>query len=228
MQTKTKSAKYAGADWLRESKKINLSDFGSTVADIVGQVEQGIYHIGDCLNYKGTDWTSDRSIQLPIWGDLATFDFNRLTSLALCCAAAKVQVSISGFSRSDMRLTFTNETSAVFSRPESFINDFADSYTVATIARSYCGDRLDDSNLKVAQGYVKELKWWDLCFLVQASHNNCIRSSVRARSNRSITLMFHQRDRDGFLYERHPTMEDAIKTLKPIWNVLSEERDRCN
>lgn len=46
--------------------------------------------------------------------------------------------------------------------------------------------------------------------LVILCHDRALRCEIEGRGPQTLQLMFHQRQRDGQMYERHPTMEQAI------------------
>jgi len=81
--------KYSGADWLRTE----LSPLGRKVADILGAVFLGIYHLEQRELYK-VDWTDPRCIEIGIYMELATFDASKLTGLVVACHDACVRMSI--------------------------------------------------------------------------------------------------------------------------------------
>lgn len=49
-----------------------------------------------------------------------------------------------------------------------------------------------------------------LTSLVMGAHAHCCRVSVRAASPQYLRLMFHNRQREGSMSERHPTLDEAI------------------
>ena len=102
--------KHSGADWLQNSAKKTLSPFGIKVADVLGQVELGIYHM-DEVSYSRVKihWDSEDVIEVPMSSNLATFDSPKLTLLVFCCIQVGIRVQISGFSRHSVRLTFLNQ-----------------------------------------------------------------------------------------------------------------------
>lgn len=63
--------------------------------------------------------------------------------------------------------------------------------------------------------------------LVVLCHDRCIRSHIDARARGYLSLMFHQREREGGYSERHPTMEAAVAAIRdriglplypePVW-----------
>jgi hypothetical protein len=123
--------KYAGADWLKANGK-TLSPLGERVADLIGQLTAGIYHIEkEALK---ADWANEWFIELrfPTNG-LATFDFNQLTILVVLCHEAAIRCAI---------------------------------------------------------------------------------NPVRSLRPRHVQLLFHQRQREGWFSERHPTIEEAVKMVR--------------
>lgn len=79
------AVKFAGADWVRSMFKVPLSPLGEAVADILGQVYGGIYHVP--MDYlKDIQWDHPHYIEVPIpQSGLATFDGMHLTSLVTLC-----------------------------------------------------------------------------------------------------------------------------------------------
>lgn len=79
--------KYAGADhqeWRWQRDGITPSPFGRQVADILGQVWRGIYHMDDRA-IERADWANKHSIRVNIYGSLDTYDFDYLTRLVILC-----------------------------------------------------------------------------------------------------------------------------------------------
>lgn len=51
--------------------------------------------------------------------------------------------------------------------------------------------------------------------LVVAAHMNCIRASVMSSGPSMIKIRLHSRTgRSGMMHERHPTIDDAVATIK--------------
>lgn len=50
-----------------------------------------------------------------------------------------------------------------------------------------------------------------LTSLVFLCHDKCIRCEISARSPGRFELMFHRRQREGQIWERHPTIEQALE-----------------
>lgn len=63
----------------------------------------------------------------------------------------------------------------------------------------------------------RELSTWDFNLLTQLvvlCHDEAIRLEISPCSNTSLKLLFHERQREGRMYERHPTIEDAIAMIR--------------
>lgn len=91
---------YAGADWLlansKHWKKVpNISSFGKRVADLLGEVFEGLYHLEEKA-LRRTDWESDHYIQICLYGELATYDASLLTELVVLCHDRCIRLEIRG------------------------------------------------------------------------------------------------------------------------------------
>lgn len=127
---------HSGAEWVRDATKQEMSPLGVKVADLLGYLFQGIYHISREIGK--VDWANPTWIAVNLRKDLATYDFDELT-----------------------RLVFL-------------------------------------------------------------AHAFCLRVSIESSSPQTIRLMFHQRQRDGSLYQRHPTLDEAVETFKKHHGDLLE------
>ncbi len=114
MSEPQRPVKYEGADWVRHmlpeinvefAKKAKrrgevgpaldapMSPLGVRVADILGQVNRGIYHIRDAA--RNTDWTNRDYIRVPgYWQDLSTVDGNALLILVVLCHDSQIRLTI--------------------------------------------------------------------------------------------------------------------------------------
>ena len=50
--------------------------------------------------------------------------------------------------------------------------------------------------------------------LVFLCHDYCVRGEVSAATPNRLRLMFHRRQREGAIYKRHPTLEQAVATWR--------------
>jgi hypothetical protein len=98
--------KYSGADWIKYYRPFT-SEFGCKVADILGQVYRGIYHLDKAVLHKRIDWSAKHFIEITIDGELATFDNSALTELVLLCHEQSVRLAISGAAPGYLRLKFS-------------------------------------------------------------------------------------------------------------------------
>ncbi len=77
------NTKYAGADWVEKSFKVaNMSQLGKEVADLLGDLFLGIYHLSS-VALKKVDWGDDSCIRITLSGSMATFDGDKLTRLVV-------------------------------------------------------------------------------------------------------------------------------------------------
>jgi len=103
--------KYAGSDWLKKQTKSipEVSELGANVADILGQVFQGIYHLDNTTLYK-TNWADTHMIEVLIRNELATFDFSHLTYLMVLCFDQDIRLAINPCNMQFIKLQFTQRT----------------------------------------------------------------------------------------------------------------------
>lgn len=93
---------YAGAEWLAEQLRRDLSPFEACVADILGAAYLGIYHIE---RVDRGEWKSYR-VEVVVDNDLATWDFDYLTRLVVLAHDACVRLSIGHGGPRRMKLCF--------------------------------------------------------------------------------------------------------------------------
>lgn len=107
----------------------------------------------------------------------------------------------------------------------------------AVLAKTFGGihnvrhwDKRDANDIFVAVtlDYGRDLATWDgntLTALVVHAHDECVRLSIRHAGARRFGLMFHPRTREGRIGQRHPTMEQAIATMRgtSLPSLLSHE-----
>ncbi len=88
-------SQYQGSEWIERSLKVdNISEFGREVADLLGDVFAGIYHLSSRALHK-VDWSDDRYISFIYGNDnLATFDGDKLTRLVVLSHDRMIRVSI--------------------------------------------------------------------------------------------------------------------------------------
>jgi len=92
---------YAGADWLEQMRKNRgyqpLTTFGRLVAEILGAVYRGIYHIdsGQTLRDNFIDDGIVNGVSVTMHRTPSTYDFSELTELVILCHAYSVRLEIS-------------------------------------------------------------------------------------------------------------------------------------
>ena len=96
---------YSGAEWIKNNLKTEMSPLGETVANLLGHVFLGIYHLHTGA-LRNVDWSNNHHIQFIYRGELATFDFNSLTALVVFAHDEMMRVSIEGCGPDYMRLMF--------------------------------------------------------------------------------------------------------------------------
>lgn len=88
---------YRGADWLKMQlsyKGRTPSSFGEQLADLLGNLFKGIYHIDEYVLRKSVKWEDDQFIQMPLGRELSTWDSSDLTELVLRCHAEGIRLEI--------------------------------------------------------------------------------------------------------------------------------------
>ncbi len=106
---------YAGQDWLKVWLKggvgaAEISPFAAKVADILGDVFFGIYHL-NIRSIRKVDWNNDHDIEIVIYGGLSTFDSDQLTRLVVLCHDRMVRLEIRPANFKHLRLCFGLRTS---------------------------------------------------------------------------------------------------------------------
>ena len=107
------SGGYAGADWLERQFQYvpgqrALSPLGRTVADLLGEVFRGLYHLeNSALFAKRTKWDHEKCITVTIGRELANHDSPELTWLVLLSHAYGVRLAIKAAAPRYLRLQFT-------------------------------------------------------------------------------------------------------------------------
>lgn len=100
------ATKFSGADWLKSVTKKEMSPFGEEVADLLGQVYAGIYHIQDEVLHPRAEWSNANRIEIVVYGDLSTYDFDILTKLVVLCHDHAIRFTVAPASNKHLRLLF--------------------------------------------------------------------------------------------------------------------------
>ena len=240
--TKFVGTKYAGANWLKKHLDliypVNL--LATRVANVLGQVYDGIYHLKSSFKNLNSLKPSAREITLSLYGPMATCDSARLTRLFLCCQAASIDVSIAGGMSGYMRFTFKNAkrvTPTIKALPDvAGFEDLADLESLNW--RSLIG--------KSGSTYLRKSPWisvhWDadgsvsafslrsgviamprLAEIVSRAHSSCCRIELEGRcpnGHGQIALFMSERSPTATtITQGHPTAAQAVEWLRPIWDI---------
>lgn len=102
---------YAGADWIESNIKHGgkwigpMSEFGREVADLLGDLFLGIYHVNPAYLIK-VDWSGSAFIELAVDQTFATFDYSNLTRFVFLCHDYGIRGQISPRSNRTMMFMF--------------------------------------------------------------------------------------------------------------------------
>ncbi|HZU87408.1 MAG TPA: hypothetical protein VFF78_07985 [Anaerolineaceae bacterium] len=100
---------YAGAEWIERQLACNtplvqMSPLGHDVADLLGELFRGIYHIEH--QALRVDWSNKQCISINIDRALATFDFRDLTHLVFLAHHLCLRVEIEPCNFRFLRILF--------------------------------------------------------------------------------------------------------------------------
>lgn len=96
--------KYEGIEQF-DTSAVRFSILGKKVADLLGQLYQGIYHMNFTTLHK-VDWSDERHIEIPVPNSFATFDFNNLTVLTILCHDLMIRCEIRPCNMQYLKLHF--------------------------------------------------------------------------------------------------------------------------
>lgn len=98
--------RYAGSEWIQSLRNAKpMSPLGVAVADLLGDVFLGIYHI-ETAELRQVDWSNATWIEVPINSALCTVDFDHLTRLMVLAHDRMIRVDIQGLERGWLLLLF--------------------------------------------------------------------------------------------------------------------------
>jgi len=223
-----KQIKHSGADWMQRQGCFKLpSALGIKVADILGQVYLGIYHISGAVTSDKVDWQNKSEVCVTIYGELATFDRGELTLLLLCCVESGVSVQISGSFKGYMKLTFrlcdhnidleqrSRSLKAEELNAEKLANRYADKPPLWEYQDPY----------NAAFSISKTFEMDDLVGLILLAHLAMVRVSIQGQAFGALKVQFCQRmSREGAFWGRHPDLVMAQEIFAPY--VLALDGDR--
>lgn len=99
-------SQYAGSNWIKRSLKKELSPLGENVADLLGDVFAGIYH----LDYKALErvnWDDPDVILFTLsYHSMSTVDSDELTRLVILSHDRKLRLEIRAVAPKRLELVF--------------------------------------------------------------------------------------------------------------------------
>jgi len=110
---------HSGASWIQKSLKKEMSPLGEAVANLLGRVFSGIYHLQGATLDR-VNWQDPYCVEYTHRGDLATFDFSHLTALVVFAHDEMIRVSIQGCGPGYMKLMFHQRDSRTGSVSERY------------------------------------------------------------------------------------------------------------
>jgi hypothetical protein len=103
-------AKNFGSDWVAQRYDVTLSPFGEEVANLLGELYDGIYHLPEVtLKTLGKrDWSDERYISIVVPDDnYSTYDGSLLTRLVLLCHDRCIRCEVEAARNGFLRLVFS-------------------------------------------------------------------------------------------------------------------------
>lgn len=120
---------YSGHEWIQENirakgQTLQMSPLGQDVADLLGELFYGIYHISPKALEK-VDWGNPHWIEITIgYKDFSTTDFDDLTRLVFLAHHLAIRVSLEAKARQHLRLLFhRRERTGDYSRRHPFLEE---------------------------------------------------------------------------------------------------------
>jgi len=101
---------YAGANWIKGSlnhpKITELSPLGEAVANLLGDLFYGIYHLDPKALYR-VEWSNRHHVEFSLgWRCLSTVDYDELTRLVVLAHDRAIRVQIDASTHKYLRLMF--------------------------------------------------------------------------------------------------------------------------
>jgi len=96
---------YSGASWIKSSLKKDMSPLGEAVANLLGRVFLGIYHLPSAALGR-VKWDDEYYMEFIYDCDLATYDFDHLTALIVYAHDEMIRINIRGCGPRYLKMTF--------------------------------------------------------------------------------------------------------------------------
>lgn len=115
-----KKKRYAGSDWVKRQSflKNPMSPLGENVADALGLVFRGIYHLSE-TSLRKVNWSHPSHIRVVIGDELANVDYQILTEMVVVCNYLKLRFAIRGIAPGYVKVIFHQRQSR---NKEDFFN----------------------------------------------------------------------------------------------------------
>jgi len=93
-------------DWLKSQPYAKeISPLGESVAEVLGTVFSGLYHLSD-TSLKKANWANSHFLEIVIRGSLSSWDSSLLTWLVVLAHDAMLRLDIEGAANGYLRLRF--------------------------------------------------------------------------------------------------------------------------
>jgi hypothetical protein len=207
--------KYAGANWLLRNR-CELSSFGIIVANILGQVNCGIYHIDDDVLRDRKVWRNEHEIKLSVYDRFSTFDELDLTFLIFCCHAAGISVELRAIPRAGYIQMVFSYLPVVAHWDKSPGATFEQ--CVTHLFQDQPNPPIEERPSQVVAKCQKSISYRRLWVIVGWAHQAATRAEVFSDGG-VLSLRLSRRQRSGGFSERHPTIEQARASLKPYIDI---------
>ncbi len=212
--------KYAGADWLENNLKKELSGrklspFERKVADLIGQCELGFYHLDQDEFWGGDSKWSEDIVIIHLRQGIATYDGNRLTRYVMLAHLLGIRLDISPMIQFRMTDTANYEDTWI-------LEDVCDQvgptgYKDYGFVEDDIEEEIENQDFDKSQPESKD----NPRMIVR----NCIRSGFAV-----LQLMFHQRtpwqgENGVSISKRHPTLDYAVQMMKELALPIMEDQN---
>ena len=97
---------YSGADWVKSALRAELSPLGVKVADLLGNLYHGIYHM-DTKALRKINWKHPEWMEVTVYDHFATVDSDNLTRLVLFAHDYCVRVEIKACNMQYLKICFS-------------------------------------------------------------------------------------------------------------------------
>ena len=234
--------KCEGARWIQKEGQ-SLCPLAIKISNVLGQVYSGIYHVSPTTQLSKLR-SPNTEYSITLYGDLATYDSDRLTRLLFCCQASGLNVSIAGSRKGYLKLTFKAgrssepnldrfctiidfESLAGMDIPgwrrqletancrQTIITSRNSLHTVVIKASDGSIIGIDRKSDYIGMRRIREI--------VSIAHSACCRAEIQGRCPvgfGQITIFYTKRSPTAqTIMDGHPTADQAIENLRHFWDI---------